>query len=248
MKFKRLLLALITASSLLNAIEDVEPSSWSYEVQLYMLAVWIQGDSQMGRIPQDFDVDVGPDDIFSNLDLGGMAHFEAHEAGGVGLWLDYAFMDLSMSNDNGLIQSQTGVYQGIFELFGTYRVPLRKGSFDYFAGVRWWHNTFDFSMNSLSASRTIDWYDPVVGIRWTTPIDEDWHFRVRADIGGFTLGSDFTSAVEVGMMYDINNKWQVDMRLKSLWVDYTEGKSETPDRFTYKTINFGPILGITYKF
>jgi len=40
----------------------------------------------------------------------------------------------------------------------------------------------------------------------------------------------------------------VKMSFKSLWVDYEEGTEGTTDYFSYDTVNFGPILGITYRF
>jgi outer membrane protein W len=73
---------------------------------------------------------------------------------------------------------------------------------------------------------------------------------LRADVGGFGIGtaSDFTAAVELGALYDINEAWQLKMSFKSLWVDYEEGVEGTSDYFAYDTVNFGPIIGITYKF
>jgi hypothetical protein len=62
------------------------------------------------------------------------------------------------------------------------------------------------------------------------------------------MASDFTSAIEFGAMYDINKSWQLDMRLKSMWVNYDEGTRGNRDRFTYNTVNYGPILAVTYKF
>jgi len=245
-------------ASMSNAVAQTstsEDSEWSFDVQLYLLVLWIQGDSQMGPLPKAFDVDVTPHDIFSNLDLGGMAHFEAHRNRGWGVWLDYAFMDLSKKasfGEGGMIENQLGVYQGVMEAFAMYRMPLEKGYMDYFGGVRWWHNDFDYSIsiidNTRKTSRTIDWCDPIIGLRWTQPLSERWDFRARADIGGFSMASDFTSAIVVGAMYDLSENWQLDMRFKSMWVNYDEGTRGNRDRFTYKTVNYGPILGVSYKF
>jgi hypothetical protein len=250
MDYKKLILSAVASCSLLSGAENVEESSWKYDIQLYMLAVWIKGDSQMGPARQKFDVDVTPSDIFSNLKMGAMAHIEAHQDKGFGVWFDYAFMNLGM--DASLVNGSLGVYQGILEGFATYKVPLKVGTLDYFGGVRWWHNDFDLSYAVLnttgSVSKTVDWYDPVIGVRWTYPFAKNWSFKARGDIGGFGLASDFTSVVEAGVMYDITQSWQVDMRFKSLWVDYEEGTEGKRDRFTYKTVNYGPIIGITYRF
>jgi hypothetical protein len=250
MDYKKLLLSIAASCTLLNGASEVEDSSWKYDIQLYMLAVWIQGDSQMGPATQKFDVDVSPNDIFSNLKMGAMAHMEAYQDTGFGVWFDYAFMNLGM--DAALVKGNLGIYQGILEAFATYKTNLKLGKLDYFGGVRWWHNDFDLSYSVLntdgSASRTVDWYDPIIGVRWTYPFATDWSFKARGDIGGFGIGSDFTSVVEAGVMYDITQNWQVDVRFKSLWVDYKEGTEGQRDRFTYKTVNYGPIVGMTYKF
>jgi hypothetical protein len=249
-----LLLSGYAGSSFAQSSVPADDSQWSYDLQLYLLVLWISGDSEMGRISQSFDVDVTPHDIFSNLDMGGMAHFEAHRKQGLGVWLDYAFMDLSKSAEfgsEGFIRNQLGVYQGVMEAFATYRTPLAKGYIDYFAGARWWHNDFDYTVTVLDShktSRTIDWCDPIIGLRWTRPVSERWDVRARADVGGFSLASDFTSAVELGAIYDVSDNWKLDMRIKSMWVNYDDGKKGTPGRFTYNTVNYGPIIGMTYSF
>jgi len=269
---KSVLLSSVAAASLLHAGGDIVPAveeniveekAWNNEIQLYGLAIWIKGDSSLGRLP-NAEVDMGPDDIVKNLKMGLMVHYEGQHTNGWGLWLDYVFMNLGFdatatSKRNELIQvdGNTGVYQGIMEAFVKYRSPLDTGYIDYYGGVRWWHNNFDFNFDldlagnrirSKSSSRTYDWYDPVIGARWTYPINDTWSFRLRGDVGGFGIASDFTAVVEAVALYDITEDWQLKMSFKSLWVDYEEGTEGTADYFAYDTANFGPIIGITYKF
>jgi hypothetical protein len=144
--------------------------------------------------------------------------------------------------------AEMGMFQGILEMFGTYHVPLEQGYIDYFAGVRWWHVEMDLTIENRDRKRSFDWYDPIIGLVWVTPIAENWSLRTRADVGGFGIASDFTAAVEVGTLYDINENWQVDIHFKSLWVDYEEGSVGSYDRFVYKTVTYGPVVGISYKF
>jgi len=186
-----------------------------------------------------------------------MVHYEGLASNGWGVWLDYAFMNLGFDTDGVLIDGSTGFYQGILEAFIKYRSPLEVGYIEYYGGIRWWHNDFDFNFDLdlagnrvplVNTSRTYDWYDPVIGARWTYPINEKWSFRLRGDVGGFGIASDFTAAIEAVALYDINEAWQVKMSFKSLWVDYEEGTEGTTDYFSYDTVNFGPILGITYRF
>ena len=268
---KRTLMSIFAAASLLSAGGDVAPAAeevpvatpaWSQEFQLYALAPWMQGDYELGykvlgkEHTSPGDIDVGPDNIYKSLKMGFMGHYEAHHESNWGIWLDYMFMNLGKKVDNGFnplnIQS-IGVFEGIFEAFVTYRTPLKEGYIDYFGGVRWWDLRFDMSRTkingeTLSPKRSFDWYDPVIGAVWVTPINENWHFRLRGDVGGFGIASDFTAAIEIGALYDIDKHWQVDMKFKSLWVDYEEGTEGRQDRFTYDTVSFGPVVGITYRF
>ncbi|KYJ87712.1 hypothetical protein [Sulfurovum riftiae] len=260
----KIVLAAVASVSMLNAGGDIAPAEntvtedvvkeWQNEFQLYGLAVWIQGDMTLGRLPSS-DLDITPHDIFSNLKLGAMVHYEGHHTNGWGLWLDYAFMNLGFNiADTLFVQDTAGYYQGILEAFVKYRVPLEKGYIDYYGGIRWWHNDIDNSLTigstTIDRSRVIDWYDPVIGARWTHPLNEKWSTMLRGDVGGFSIGtaSDFTAAVELGALYDINADWQLKFSFKSLWVDYEEGTLEQKDHFVYDTVNFGPIIGITYRF
>ena len=258
----KIMLSVIASFSMLNAGGDVAPvenivaeesvKSWQNEFQLYGLALWIQGDMTLGKLPST-SLDITPNDIFSNLKMGGMVHYEGQHANGWGLWLDYAFMNLGFDiKDTPFVQDTAGYYQGILEAFVKYRVALEKGYIDYYGGIRWWHNDIDNSLTvnstTIERSRVIDWYDPVIGARWTYPFNKKWSFRLRGDMGGFGIESDFTAAVEAVALYSINKAWQVKMSFKSLWVDYEEGTKNNSNYFAYDTVNFGPIVGISYKF
>ena len=270
---KNILLSSVILSSVLSAENEITATenvlksetikSWSNEFQLYGLILWMQGNSTLGRLP-NAKINMGADDIFKSLKMGAMLHYEGLASNGWGIWLDYAFMNLGFNGDitskkTELIQvdGNTGVYQGIMEAFIKYQSMLDKGYIDWYGGIRWWHNDFDFNfdldMNGnkiplASSSRTYDWYDPVVGFRWTYPINEKWSVRFRGDIGGFGIASNFTAAVETVALYDITDVWQLKMSFKSLWVDYEEGTKGTANYFSYDTANFGPIIAITYKF
>jgi len=265
---KSVLLSSAAAVSLLHAGGDtapaveeniVEEKAWSNEFQLYGLAIWMQGDMTLGRLPSS-TLDITPHDIFSNLKLGAMVHYEGQHTNGWGLWLDYAFMNLGFNiKDTPFVQDTAGYYQGILEAFVKYRVALEKGYIDYYGGIRWWHNDIENTATLTipgkgsiidDRSRVVDWYDPVIGARWTYPLTDQWSTMLRADIGGFGIGkaSDFTAVVELGALYDLNADWQLKLSFKSLWVDYEEGTEGTSDYFAYDTVNFGPIIGITYKF
>jgi len=231
-----------------------QESAWSYQGELYMLAPWIEGDTSLGYHRTNFagdssienvPVDMSPKTIIDNLNSGLMAHFEAHHNSGWGAWLDYVYMDLA--KDKSQI-TELGMYQGIFEAFATYRVPLGNSYIDYIGGVRWWHMVMDLTIAGINKNRTFDWYDPIIGAVWINPLNKKWDLRLRGDIGGFGLASKFTSAIEVGALYHISESWEVDMHLKALWVNYEQNSIGEYNRFVYDTVSYGPVVGITYKF
>lgn len=36
-----------------------------------------------------------------------------------------------------------------------------------------------------------DWVDPIIGLRWLWGFSDRWSLKLRGDIGGFGVGSDF---------------------------------------------------------
>ena len=236
-----------------SAVEEiaVETSAWSFEFEPYMLIASMSGDVHIGRVPNATPIDVDFGKILENLDMAAMAHFEAHNSNGWGLWLDYGFMDLS-SDITGPVGGVTNasVRQGTLEAFGMYRQTLSNGYIDYLAGIRWWDNDFDISHNTLPVDIEIeeDWVDLVVGARWTTAINESWKFSVLGTIGGLGLESDLTASAAIGVKYVINDLLDLDLQYKALWADYETGTKGQKGYFAYDVTTYGPIIGLNFKF
>ena len=100
---------------------------------------------------------------------------------------------------------------------------------------------------SVNARIDEDWIDPVVGMRWTNALSEQWNLRLRGDIGGFGAASDFTWSAAVGLQYRFSKLFAVELQYKALGVDY-EGSRGSPDFFRYDTITHGPLLGVSFEF
>ncbi len=231
-----------------------DQNNWSFDLEPYLMATSIAGTASVGRVT-GVDVDVEFSDILETLNMAAMLHFEAHHKSGWGIWLDYGFMDLSQdtSGPMGGVAS-TDLRQGVFEAFALYRQKLTLGEIDYIAGVRWWDNNIEATVDpamipgSKNISVDADWLDAVIGARWTHHISENWRFRVRGDIGVPGLTSDFTGTASAGIIYVINDLLDIDLTYKATWVDYEEGTKGTPDHFEYDTVTHGPILGLNFKF
>ena len=201
-------------------------------------------------------MDVDFDTILDNLDAAAMVHFEAHHDSGWGVVFDYGFMDLggNKTDTNGN-STDVSVRQGVLELQALYRNKLNDGFLDYFAGVRWWDNDIDVTLdfvirpeNNFEKKVESDWIDPVVGVRWISNIDNKWTFLAQADIGGFGLGSDFTSSVQSGVMYKISDLMTLDLKYKATWVDFEEGNTGKQGYFAYDTVTHGTVVGLAFNF
>jgi hypothetical protein len=128
------------------------------------------------------------------------------------------------------------------------------GWLDYTAGVRWWDNDIEAQVDiallpgSPGVDIKQDWVDFVVGMRWQKPINDNWAFVARGDIGGFGFASNFTSQALLGAKYNINDKFVIDINYKAVWVDYETGAKNSRNYFAYDTVTHGPLVGLIYKF
>lgn len=185
MKKRNILAVLLVSSLSFSVLAD----DWTFELEPYLMATKIVGDASIGRA-SGAEVDVDFETIFDNLDMAGMLHFEAHHKSGWGLAVDYAFMDLSakqVNNRDGFLK--VGLRQGVLETLGLYRVSYGKSTVDYFAGVRWWNNDLELVLDPAITNGSTDikiqedWFDVVAGVRWKKPVNKNWHFVARADVG-----------------------------------------------------------------
>lgn len=227
-------------------------SQWRHSMEIYALALNIRGDSRIGDISTDVDID--PAFIMDHIDMGAMLRLEGIYANQWGYYVDYSFMKLSGHSDAvldtnlELLKGNVDIRQGVLEAKGFKRVEYEVGAIDYMAGIRWWDNDIDAKLyaqgGALDKAKSLDedWIDYLVGIRWTNSLREDWHFHASVDVG---LGSDtdFTSSVLTGVRYQINSWSDLNLAYKSTWVDYDNG-----DVFAYNTASQGFLVGWAVQF
>ena len=248
-----LVLVAFTASTGTVLFAD-ESDGWAFEIEHYMLASSIAGDTSLGRV-DGVDVDVDFSDILETLDIGAMIHFEAIRNNQWGIILDYGFMklsdDLSFGRD-GVIDSK--LRQGVLEAFGLRRFDKGAGSLDLYGGVRWWDNDISVIVDPDLWPGTLDlevsegWIDIVIGGRWRQPIRGNWDLSLSGDIGGFGLESDFTAGATASVFYRFNPTLSLELAYGAVWVDYETGTPQAPGFFAYDTVTHGPVVGLVIGF
>ena len=148
MTSKRLLVALAAGALALCPAARSSAQQWAFQFEPYALASTIEGDAGVGRAT-GVEVNVGLSEILEVLELAFMGHFEAHHDNGWGVMLDYGFMDLGadISGPRGGVLNAE-VHQGVFEAMLVRRVDSGDGHLDYLAGVRWWDNDIDVTVDA----------------------------------------------------------------------------------------------------
>jgi hypothetical protein len=142
----------------------------------------------------------------------------------------------------------------------------RTTAVDLLAGARYWHQDislrFDLTgtldLNGVVVSRNraiarsgdVDWVDPLVGVRVRHQLAPGQELVLRADVGGFDVGSQlswnllgaysFTFAVRNGVTY------AGLLGYRALSVDYEKGSGV--NRYDYDVVQHGPVVGLTIGF
>lgn len=100
----------------------------------------------------------------------------------------------------------------------------------------------------VSASTTIDWFDPLIGFRLRQKSAPGQELEIRGDIGGFGAGSNFTWQGIVGYSMQtqfLGYTWNNYIGYRALHIDYEQGTG--PRRFGLDLLEHGPVLGLNLK-
>jgi hypothetical protein len=91
-------------------------------------------------------------------------------------------------------------------------------------------------------SRTDDWWDPYVGIRGRYNLNEKFYLSAKADIGGFTVGSDVSWTAEAALGCQLSQHIYTEVAFRALGVDYEK------NGLLMDTVTYGPqvTLGINF--
>jgi hypothetical protein len=252
------------------------PSPWTFTFTTYGWVPWLSGNATIkGRA---FDVQVTPIELLDHLNWSTlpawMSYAEARN-GPVGLFNDIVYANVSGSKDFArplpgplppLLGGVSVNYeQATVEFGGTYQVwsganPALAGSaaLDLLAGGRYWHQDASASgflslppfSRETDRSGSVDWVDPFVGARLRQQLAPGESLMLRADVGGFGVGSDATWQVLA------TYNWQmcaldghlIDGYLgyRALSVDYSQGSGNT--QYKFDVLFQGPVAGATLHF
>lgn len=245
---------------------------WSLSFTTYGWLPWMSG--TMAVRGRSFDVQADPSQILGHLDWSTvpawMSYAEARN-GPIGLFNDIVYANITGSRGfakelPGSLPALSGgvsvdYEQAIVEFGGAYEIwsgvnPVVPGSssLDLLAGGRYWHQdaTLSATVGPLNADKSgsIDWVDPFVGARLRQQLGAGESLVLRADVGGFGVGSDASWQVLATYNWEMRTVcgYLVDGYLgyRALSVDYSQGSGNT--EYKYDVLMQGPVIGTTLHF
>jgi hypothetical protein len=224
-------------------------SSVTGSVTLYGWLPFMDGDVGVNGLGPA-DVSLTPSDIIDVLDFTMMASGDVRW-GKVGLFGDLIYLKVSNGAATpGPLYSSASLDVKTTILTGAVTYQLAetdKGWLQGLAGVRYWSfdNTLTLNAGILptaSASATIDWVDPIVGLRGRYAVNDKWFLTGAGIIGGFGAGSDFMWDVVGGVGYKFTDSISASTGYRAFGVDYSKNGD------VVDLVNHGPVIGLTYSF
>jgi hypothetical protein len=226
-------------------------NGWEFLLVPYLMVPDMKGTAGVRNLP-DVEVDASAKDIFRNLKFGAMLYTEAYNENWA-LTSDLIYMKLGKGVRTGVLITdgkltakqlawEIGVLRKVFSCVEL-GVGGRYNSME--AGVDLTTNSLEGPVNR-SREKSVNWFDPIVITRIKGSPTDKLILQLRADIGGFGVGSDLAWQGQAYADYRFCNLFQLGLGYRILSVDYEKGTGE--DRFLYDVKTSGPVIRFGFNF
>lgn len=251
----------VTAASWVHGQTEQPPENqWKFAVIPFMWAINIDSKVTVGGYDTSTTTSFG--DILPNLNGAMMIHLEAQK-GKFGLFLEPQYSKIKVDGtfvrrrdanlpaiprDLTLTYEQWTIEGGGFYQAGKWRVGENKDQWvvlDVLAGARYWSINIDLDTSTnINPGRSNSWVDPIIGARLNADLSKKLMLNLRADIGGFGVGSDFSWNGLAVIGYRFTENITGLMGYRALYVNYKSGTS----RARYEQTLHGPIMALAFTF
>ena len=206
---------------------------WTADLTPYFWMAGQSGDSVV--LGQENEIDISFSDVISNFDMGLAGHLEANKDRCT-LFFDFQYINLSEKPNTVEIRVKNTVLEG-----GTaYRL---HPAFEALGGVRIVNYKIELTpeiLDPIEKSKT--WVDPFIGGRAKAKVSDHFSLSGRFDIGGFSVGSDFSWNLILGGSYDLK-RVSLLFGYRAWNVDYDSGEDLRELELDLTTS--GPFIGLT---
>jgi len=229
-------------------------SSKTYHLLLepYLFTPAMSGTSGVGQLPNTF-ICLPASKVISHLQFAAMLYAEVHNDQ-MAFTSDilYASLDQDASTKNGVLSGKATVKQFWWELEGLYRVMswLELGVGARINSVK---NGLNVSVTApggtinKSGEKGATWVDPLIAARLKGAINDKWLLQLRADMGGFGIGSQFAWQLQPDIYYRVSKLFEVGLGYRIISMDYHTGTEGTSSWFLFDMEEYGPQLRLGFN-
>ena len=216
----------------------------------YVWGTSVTGDASVG--PLSTEVDLSFSDMLEDLEFALMVEGEYWN----GRWglLGNLMHSNQQSNGGGVLATTTDIKMtmlgaAVAYRFGPFPNSANRTLFDAYAGLR--YTKMDVTLTTgggASASREIDFTDPVIGGRFFIELNPESRMLIGGDIGGFGVGSDLSWQLYGFYARDVKlgrTPATVSLGYRALGQDYTTGGTVP---LTIDTTYHGPVVALSFHF
>jgi hypothetical protein len=211
-------------------------------VPFYGWFTFLDGTAGIGHQTQPVNVDF--DQIFDQLEFVYMGHFEGVWKQNAGFFADFIYTQLGSEKDIAGIKTKVDLTQPIAEGGAFYRWTSGPHAVDLLGGIRYYGLKLDVTVGDriqADSSKSTEWVDGIVGLRWQVRLAEQWALATRGDLGfgGSNLAWNLAAYID----WQPWTHFSFIAGYRALSVDYEEGDGVT--KFTYDMLTQGPALGFS---
>ncbi len=246
----------LTASNAAPPKED----KWEFMIAPYIWAVQINSKVTVKGFSAEQTTYFS--DIVNNLNAAFLGHAEATKGGKWGFFTDVIYLKVKGDGDfqgvrrPGLTPPPTRdltltTEAVIVEGGAFYRLlncpiagkPGQAITVDVLGGARYWYVSADLDTTSpVHPSDNDSWVDPFIGARAQFDLTKKLWFNVRGDIGGFSVGSQFSWNGLAGFGYRFTPAITGMLGYRAMYIDYRKSSASAK----YEETFYGPIAGVSY--
>ena len=242
-----LICSFLLTSSVVNAQTTDSSKTYHFYLEPYLLAASMSGTIGIGQLPNTF-ICVPASEVFKYFKIGGMLYAEVHnDRFAYTSDLFYASLAQDASSKNGILNGTASVKQFWWELEGLYKV---KPWLEFGVGARINSITNGLNINvpgpsNKNVSKGATWVDPIIVTRLKGAINNKWLLQLRADMGGFGIGSQFAWQLQPDIYYRASRLLELGLGYRIISMDYNKGSGD--NRFLYDIEEYGPQLRIGFN-
>ena len=204
-------------------------SGWVTHIRPYF---WLAGVSgSVTAAPLTFPINSSFGDLLDNVKMGAFAAVTV-EKQRWGMYGDFQYISL-VGGGTGPSGATLELQNVIGEVDAFLRIPAASGSLKFIGGVRVYSVDETLTPNGGSPAKSNTTVaDPILGALGEWSIGKKWDFEMRADLGGFGLGSEFTNQISAVFQWQINDKLRLPFGYRVLSYQIKDGSVQMDTRMT----------------